>query len=169
MNRYMYILLLLSVPLLASEHSGETDIVARTFNFVIFVAILYYLVAEPIKKFLSDRKNGIEEQFNRNRIELEKSKAERDRAEENLKFAKRKAGMIVADARKEAQLIKEKLEESLKHDIEVLEQQNRDKMEIEESKMVKAVVDEVIRDIVSKSDIGLDADTLTKTLIKKVS
>jgi F-type H+-transporting ATPase subunit b len=163
------ILALFSISLFASSGGGETDIVERTFNFVIFAAILYYLVAEPIKKFLTGRTLSIESEFKRNEAKLEESKLAKEKAQEGLIVAKRKAGMLVADAKKEAQLIKTRLEENLVNDVQLLDKQQEELMALEESKMVKSVVEEVIGDIVTKSDVGLDQDSLTKTLLKKVS
>jgi F-type H+-transporting ATPase subunit b len=161
------IVTLFSVTLFASE--GGTDIVERAFNFFIFVAILYYLVAEPLKKFLSDRTHSIESEFKRNEAKLEESRIAKEKAQEELISAKRKAGIIVADAKKEAQLIKTRLEDNLYNDLIVLEKQQIELKSLEESKMVKSVVDEVLKEIISKSEIGLDQTSLTNVLLKKVS
>lgn len=161
------ILALFSLSLFAS--GGETDIVERTFNFVIFAAILYYLVAEPIKKFLSGRTLSIEREFKRNEVRLEESRVAKEKAQEELISAKRRAGMIVADAKKEAQLVKTRLEENLASDMLILEKQQSELMALDENKIVKSVVEEVITDIITKSSVGLDQDSLTKTLLKKVS
>ena len=161
------ILALFSISLFAS--SGETDIVERTFNFLVFAGIVYYLVAEPLKNFLTGRTLSIENEFKRNESKLEESKLAREKAEESLAQAKRQAGIIVADAKKEAQLISTKLEETFKSDALILEKQQNDLQNLEESKMVKLVVDEVIKDVIANGNIGLDQDSLTNTLLKKVS
>ena len=166
--RISAILALFSFSLFASD-SGETDIVARTFNFVIFASILYYLIAEPLKKFLSDRTLSIENEFKRNERRLEESRVAKEEAEANLISAKRKAGMMVIDAKKEAQLIKAKLEDGLNSDLALLDKQQKELMEFDENQMVRSVVEEVIQNIVKDNNIGLDQETLTKTLIKKVS
>ena len=160
-------LALFSLSLFASD--GETDIVERTFNFLVFAGIVYYLVAEPLKNFLTGRTLSIENEFKRNESKLEESKTAREEAEEALTQAKRQAGIIVADAKKEAQLISKRLEENFISDIAILEKQQSDLQALEESKMVKSVVDEVIKNIISNGNIGLDQDSLTNTLLKKVS
>lgn len=161
------ILALFSLSLFASD--GETDIVERTFNFLVFAGILYYLLAEPLKNFLTERTLSIESEFKRNESRLKESKLARDKAEEALTQAKRQAGIIISDAKKEAQLISKRLEDNFISDIAILEKQQRDLQALEESKMVKSVVDEVIKDIISNGKIGLDQDSLTNTLLKKVS
>jgi F-type H+-transporting ATPase subunit b len=172
MFKLSILILFSSLSLLASggEHSETNyDIVERVFNFVVFAGILYYLIAEPIKKFLEDRTLSIENEFKRNEKRLEESKLKKEKAQEDLVNAKRQAGMIVTDAKKEAQLSVERLEGNFQSDIATLEKQSKDLMELEESKMIRSVVDEVIRETLSKGDLGLDEDSLSKALVKKVS
>ena len=54
-------MILAPVLLLASsaQGSGVTDIIPRTINFLIFAAILYYLIAQPAKEFYLSRKGDI--------------------------------------------------------------------------------------------------------------
>ena len=67
------------VPLLglltvsAFAEGGETDIIARTFNFIIFAGIIYYLIAEPLKSFFENRTLSIENQFKKNQEKLKES------------------------------------------------------------------------------------------------
>jgi F-type H+-transporting ATPase subunit b len=46
-----FLLFLAGVLAFASEGSGHTDIIPRTINFIIFVAILWYLVGDKVKRF----------------------------------------------------------------------------------------------------------------------
>jgi len=165
------ILALFSFSLFASgdAHGGNTDIAERTFNFLVFAGIVYYIVAEPLKNFLTGRTLSIENEFKRNESKLEESKLAREKAKYALTLAKRQASIIIADAKKEAQLISEKLEITFNNDIFILKKQQDDLQTLEESKMVKSVVDEEIKYIIANGNIGLDQDSLTKTLLKKVS
>jgi F-type H+-transporting ATPase subunit b len=164
------LLLFSSLTLLASGggEGVEKDIIERAFNFFVFAGILYYLIAKPIRNFLSDRTNSIENEFKRNEKRLEDSKAQLEQAQEELIEAKRKAGMIVTDAKREAQLSVEKIEASLQNDLATLEKQNSELQALEERKMVQNVVDEVLKEVM-KSELGLDSESLSKTLQKKVS
>ena len=96
------ILALFSFSLFASgdAHGGNTDIAERTFNFLVFAGIVYYLVAEPLKNFLTGRTLSIENEFKRNESKLEESKLAREKAEDALTQAKRQAGIIIADAKR---------------------------------------------------------------------
>jgi F-type H+-transporting ATPase subunit b len=156
----------ITASLFAGE--GHTDIIERTINFSIFLAILYYLIAEPLKKFLSDRTLSIESEFKRNEAKLEESKKAKDKMKEEVISAKRRAGIIIADAKKEAELIKSKLEETYKHDLVLLEKQQVELIELQERKMVQSVVAEVMKDVL-KGDISLDSQSISNLLVRKVS
>jgi F-type H+-transporting ATPase subunit b len=170
MIRFVSLFLMTTFSLLASggeEHA--TDIVERTFNFVIFAGILYYLIAEPIKTFLSDRTLSIENEFKKNEQRIEDSKLEKEKAEAELISAKKQAETIVADAKNEVELAVVNLEKAFQNDLSTLEKQNKDLKELEERKMVQAVVREEVEKLLSKDGIGLDEESLSKALVKKVS
>jgi len=163
------ILALLSISVFASEHGGDTDIVQRTFNFVVFAGIVYYLVAEPLKSFLTGRTLSIENEIKQNATKIAEVQQHKEEAEKKLAQAKRQAGIIISDAKKEATIISDKMVKMAEQDIVMLGKQQSDLESLAESKMVKSVVDEVIKDIIKNSNIGLDQDSLTKTLLTKVS
>jgi len=163
------ILALLSISIFASEHGGETDIIQRTFNFLVFAGIVYYLVAEPLKNFLVGRTTSIENEFKDNAIKIAEVQSNKETAEKNLNQAKRQAGIIISDAKKEATLISDKMMKMADQEIEMLIKQQSELESLAENKMVKSVVDEVIQDIIKNGNIGLDQNSLTKTLLTKVS
>jgi F-type H+-transporting ATPase subunit b len=170
MIRFISLFLITTFSLLASggeEHT--TDIVERTFNFVIFAGILYYLIAEPIKDFLSDRTLSIENEFKKNEKRIEDSKLEREKAEAELISAKKQAETIVSDAKNEVELAVVNLEKAFQNDLSTLEKQDKDLKELEERKMVQAVVSEEVSKLLAKDGIGLDEESLSKALVKKVS
>jgi F-type H+-transporting ATPase subunit b len=162
------------VPLLglltisAFAEGGETDIVARTFNFLIFAGIIYYLIAEPLKSFFENRTLSIENQFKKNQEKLKESEEAKKEAEEFLAEAKRKAGIIVADANREIKIIGKQLDKSCENELKALEKQFQDLELLETSKMKRVVVAEVIQESFN-SDIGLDSKSLTEVIVRKVA
>ena len=162
------------VPLLgfltvsAFAESGETDIIARTFNFIIFAGIIYYLIAEPLKSFFENRTLSIENEFKKNQEKLKESEEAKKEAEEFLAEAKRKAGIIVADAKREIEIIGKQLDKSCENELKALEKQFQDLELLETSKMKRAVIAEVIRESFN-SDIGLDSKSLTEVIVRKVA
>jgi F-type H+-transporting ATPase subunit b len=171
MIRYLSLFLIATFTLSASggEGGGQTDIIERAFNFFIFAGILYYLIAEPIKNFLSDRTLSIENEFKRNEKRIEDSKVEKEKAQEELIQAKRQAETIISDAKKEVELAVINLEKSFQSDVSTMEKQHSDLKELEERKMVQSVVEGIVSKMLSKDGIGLDEESLSKALVKKVS
>ncbi len=147
---------------------GGTDILERSVNFAIFVAILYYLIAEPLRKFLSDRTLMIESEFKRNEAKLAESIQAKEKMKEELISAKRRAGMIIADAKKEAELIKNKIEDNGKNELVMLEKQQEELIIIQDKKMVHSVVAEVMQEVL-KGEVALDSRSLSNLLVRKVS
>ncbi len=89
--KYLLVIIAVFLPivLLANGDSGhyealtgrETDYIPRIFNFTIFVGILYYLLANPIKNFFKGRKEGIANQLKEIEAKLQASKDEKKEAE----------------------------------------------------------------------------------------
>lgn len=169
--RLFSVMVLMSASLFASsgESGGTTDIVERTFNFVIFAGIIYYLVADPLKNFLKDRSESIEKEFTKVQERLKETQQAKEQAELNLAKAKDTAKQIVSDASKEAETIKAKLLKTLEQDLQTLEKTQNGRIQFEQNRIKREVVEEVINEVLSKDSIGLDQKSLTKAVLKKVS
>jgi len=89
------------VSVFASEAaSGHTDIIPRAINFVIFAALLWYLVADKIKRFFSERKEQIASRFQEIETKLKESKEKKEALKAELIQAKKLAEEIVENAKK---------------------------------------------------------------------
>ena len=82
MNRLFYLLLLLCLSPMALFAAGEvnfkeTDFIPRVVNFLIFVAILYYLVYDKLVAYFKSRKTDIEKQLQTAQDKLLKSKKQK--------------------------------------------------------------------------------------------
>ena len=82
-------LALAPVALLANEGAVETDIVQRTVNFIIFAGILWYLLADKIKAFFSDRTLSIQAELDKVQDTLKASKDKVSDAQKKLEEAKK--------------------------------------------------------------------------------
>jgi F-type H+-transporting ATPase subunit b len=137
--------------LLASEGGQvEYDIVQRTINFLIFVAILYYLLKDRVKEFFENRSAEIERKFQEVEERLRESKERREALKEELELAKVKAQEIVETAQKETSLIKEEILERAKREIEVMEKNFQDSKVVELNKVRKEVVEQFLRKLLEK-------------------
>ena len=177
------LLSLLVVPaiLLASGHAdGETsryfaqtgresDYFPRIINFTIFAALLYYLAANPIKNFFQERKKGIAKQLKEIEEKLQAAKDEKKEAQTRLLESEKKAEQIIADAKKEAVLLANKIAQSNQNDLENMSKQLEEKMSLEERKSAREAIDEVLSGNITNDDIMLDETKVVDIISKKVA
>ncbi len=183
MNRKVVIYLVMFLPLLAlAAHHGEAgsssyfvktgreyDIAPRIFDFTVFMGILYYFVAGPIKSYFSGRKSGIASQLNEIEQKLQDAKNSEKDAKESLSKSQVKAQEIIDDAKKEAELIKQKAADELAVELEYLQTQYESKLEFEERKMAKETIDEILSSSISGDDIPLSENQVVGLISKKVA
>ncbi len=166
-----FLLLLLPVAMFAAGHDGEgkTDIVPRVINFAIFASILYYLIAKPLKAYFTGRTTEIADKLSSIQDKLKASKDEKDQALKSVQDADESAIDIIETAKKEADMLTQKIEENLKNDLENLEKSYEDRVSIEEKKMSRAVVEEVIEEMFKSGKIDLKGDDYLNIIKKKVA
>lgn len=167
-----YVLVMLApVLLLASgaEGHGSTDIIPRTINFLIFAAILYYLIAEPAKQFYFGRKNSIATKLDSIQVKLRESNTKKESAQQKVEEAKASVRVLIETAKKEAVLLSDKIASDATVEIENLEKAFHDKVSIEKRKMTRAVVTEILDEMFKEGSISLDKEEIVKIVNKKVA
>ena len=165
-------LLLLPVVVLASgsaEGEGKTDIVPRVINFAIFASILYYLIAKPIKDYFTGRTTEIADRLTSIQDKLKESKNEKEKALQSVKDADETAVDIIATAKKEAEMLSKKVADNLKKDLENLEKSHSDRVAVEEKKMSREVVNDVVSEMFDGGKIDLKNDDFLNIIKKKVA
>ncbi len=164
--------LFLPVVLLASEaevSSGGTDFVPRLVNFIIFVAILYYFAAEPIKNFFKGRTAEIATRLEEVQNRLKAIKKAKEEAQAEYEAAQTTAEEIIEAAKKESQLLAKKLDEQLRTELENLEKLQAEKMEVEKRQLVRRTVSEVLDELFKGDAIGMDEKKFVNLIMKKVA
>lgn len=171
--KYLSLLLLPAYALASGDAeasgSGETDIFWRVINFAIFFGILYYLLADKIKTFFKEREEGIAGRLSAVEEKLKEAKAEKEAASQKAKDAEVTAVDLKESAKKEAELMVAKINESLAHDKVQLDKAYADRIEIEAKKMKKEVVNEVLEDMFSNDGASIGNDDLLNIIKKKVA
>ncbi len=167
MLKKILFILLLPVVIFAAE--GKTDIIPRTINFLIFAAILYRFIAEPIKSFFKGRSEEIVNTLKSIQEKVEESKRAKEVAQKHLEESKALAENIVKDAQKEAELIVEKIKEDMQNELKLLEKYHEERKEIEKRKMVKTIVSETIEQLFSEDVQTFDNKELVNIIMKKVA
>ena len=171
MSKILLPLLFVSASLFASEAAADagTDIVQRTVNFVIFAGIIYYLLAEPVKNYFSGRSQGIADELQKVQDRLRESKQAKENAEAKIIEANKLAEEIVAMASKEGKILNEKILKQCDADLENMSKQGGAGMELEQRKMVRDLVDEIMNDVLAQESSALDKDAMANIIMKKVA
>jgi len=142
---------ILSVFAFANEAASGTDIVPRVINFLIFAAILWYLVGNKAIAFFRNRKEEIANKFQKVENELKAAKQKKEELQATLEEAEIKAKEIVEDAKKEAEFIYNKIIEETKEELAILEKHFEEAKvnEIRKAKKeaVKAFLENVLKDV----------------------
>ena len=168
MNLKWLLLLVVSSGILFGS-DGETDIIPRTVNFIIFVAIIYYLLADFTKNFFKKRREEIASKLNSVQTKVKESKKRREEATLKVKEAGRVAEEIVATAKKEALIISENFDKSLEFDLEILDKQHQEQIELESRKMKRVVVSEVLKEMFEDDGIAINEREFVNIILKRVS
>ncbi len=171
MSKILLPLLFVSASLFASEAAGEggTDIVQRTVNFVIFAGIIWYLLAEPVKNYFGGRSQGIADELQKVQDRLKESKQAKEAAEAKVVDAVKLAEEIVATASKEGKVLNEKILKQCDFDLENLAKLGGAGMELEQRKMVRDLVDEIMSEVLVQESSALDKEAMANIIMKKVA
>lgn len=165
------IICLIFLPLFAFANEGakDFDIIPRAINFVIFVAILVYLLAKPLKNAFAKRSEDIAKRLDNIAQKLKETKDKRNIAMDNVKNAEISAKDIIETTHKEVANIRKKIDDNLQNEIENLVKSYEIQKDFEKRKMIKQRVLHLIDEMFDGKNFKLDQDDLINVVLKKVS
>jgi len=152
-----------------AQTGRESDFWPRVFNFTIFAALLYYLIANPIKDFFKGRSADIAKQLNEIEEKLQAAKDEKKEAQTRLDASEKKAEEILVDAKAEAVILAEKIAGANQNELALLEKQLEEKITLEERKSAREAIDEILSENITTDDINLDEKKVIDIISKKVA
>jgi F-type H+-transporting ATPase subunit b len=165
MKKIAGLLLILSAVLFAGESSiTQTDIIPRTINFLIFVAILWYLVGNRAIEFFRKRRESIAQKFQEVENKLKEAKAKKEALEAKLEEARVMAKEIIEDAKNEAQIIYNHIMEEGKLELEGMDKLFEAYKESEIRKAKREVVKTYLENILK--DIHISSEDAAKLILK---
>jgi len=147
----------------------NSDFFYRVLNFSVFMGILYYLAANPIKEFFVGRSAGIANQLEEIEAKLQASENERLTAEENVLKAEAKAKSILSDAEHEAKLLSENIVEKNEVTLTLLEKQAVEKQALSSKKATQSTIDALLNDGITNDDIAVDEAKVVSLVSGKVA
>lgn len=172
MSRILVLVLMISTYALASSGSAEhadTDILQRTVNFVIFAALIWYLVAEPVKNYFSGRSQGIADELKKVQDKLNESILNKKEALAKISESEKFADALIASAKKENKIINDKIMLQCEADLEILSKHNVALKNFEQRKMVRNVVENVLHTVLTQTSDSFDKESMVNVILKKVA
>lgn len=170
MKKLLFILSFIApLALFANESEVSTDILPRTVNFIIFIAIGYYLLADKIKEYFANRTSSIQSELDKVQQLLKESEVKVKAAEQEIENSKKLALDIIESANADVSSLKTKISEAMKQEIDYLSKSFDDKVEIETKKVKTEVVEDILEELLSSDNISLSDDDLSNIVLKKVS
>jgi F-type H+-transporting ATPase subunit b len=156
---------------LASGHSegGETDIVQRTVNFLLFAGLIWYLVAEPVKNYFAARSKAISDELQKVQEKLNESIALKKEALSKISEAEKYAAELENASKKENKMINDKIMLQCESELETLAKQQASLIDFEQRKMVRGVVENVLNEVLSQSADSFDKEAMANVILKKVA
>jgi len=157
------------LTLFANDANVETDILERTVNFLIFAAVIYYLLADKVKTFFAGRTKSIQADLDKVKDLLEASEKRVADAKLEIEDAKKIADELIGSANKDVDAIKKKIEDAMEQEITYLSKSFDEKIELETRKVKKEVVQNVLDQLLTNENIELSQKELTGIISKKVA
>ena len=164
--------LLLFLPLLAfgaKDGAPDYDILARTFNFVLFAGILYYFIKNPIKNAYKGRIEAIEKKMTQSRNKILEAQRKEEEARAKAEKMKVQAAEFIENGKVEAKLLKEKIERDAEAAIRILNESFAEQKEFARRDSVRKTVASVLDSAFSDKDIAVSEQALVDIIKKKVS
>jgi len=169
-SRILVLILMISTYALASEAGhGETDIVQRTVNFLLFAGLIWYLVGEPAKNYFASRSQSISDELKKVQEKLNESIERKKKAEMKISDAKKFADDLVVTSKKENKIINDNIMAQCELDLETLTKQGLSSREYAQRKMVRDTIEDVLTETLSQSSDDLDKEAITNIILKKVA
>lgn len=163
MKKITALLIFLGVFAFANE-TGHTDIIPRTINFLIYIAILWYLAGNKVINFFKQRKENIAKKFNEVEDKLKESKLRKEALKAELGNAKIKAKEMVENAKEETKFIEKKMKAQAENEAALLQKQFEEFKDVESKKIKKEVVKEFLKETLK--DVHINSDDAVKIILK---
>ena len=161
---------MISTYALASEvREAGTDIVQRTVNFFLFAGLVWYLVGEPIKNYFASRTQSIADELKKVQDKLDESIHSKKDALTKISEAEKFAEDLANTSKKENKIINDSIMTQCDVELENIAKQSISKIEFEERKMVREVVESIVNESLNQAADSFDKEAMANVILKKVA
>ena len=170
MSRILVLILMISTYAFASEAGhGESDIVQRTVNFLLFAGLVWYLVGEPAKAYFASRSQGIADELKKVQDKLGETISLKKEALAKISDAEKFAEELAVTVKKENKIINDNIMAQCESDLETLTKHGVTTRDYAQRKMVRGVVEDVITETLAQSSGDFDKEAMANVILKKVA
>jgi len=164
------VVLLTSVAVFASEGGhGQTDIMPRAVNFLIFAALAYYLLAEKLKAFFAGRSASIAKAYEEAENKIKEAKVALSEARAKKDEVSKLANELIASAKTDAITQAKKIAEHADEEIVRIKKATEDEMSMLRKKAIIDTVEEAVGEVIDKEGFGVDDKDFAKIIAKRVA
>ena len=161
---------MISTYAFASEAGhGESDIVQRTVNFLLFAGLVWYLVGEPAKAYFASRSQGIADELKKVQDKLGETVSLKKEALTKISDAEKFAEELAVTVKKENKIINDNIMAQCESDLETLTKHGATTRDYAQRKMVRGVVEDVITETLAQSSGDFDKEAMANVILKKVA
>lgn len=161
--------LLFSTSLFASSAGSETDILQRSVNFLIFAALIYYLLADKLKGFFADRTASIAKSYEDAENKIKEAKAALEEAKAKREEASKLAAELVASAKNDAILQSKKIVEMADEECVRIQKSAAEEKAMIKKKMIIDSIEETLNDMFERDGFGVADSEFAKIIAKRVA
>lgn len=169
MRKLVCVIFLVPSFILGASSGEEYDIVPRTINFIIFFAILFYLLADPLRNYYKSRILKISSKLDEIQRKLLESKNKKLNIVRKLEEARINASNALTTAKKEAEILANKIRTETKEELALFDKHFEEYKDYELRRMEREVVSEVLAEIFNDPQIRLKQSEILDIMMKKVS
>ncbi len=155
-------------------HIDWKIIIAQSINFVVVLAVLYFLIVKPLKKMMAERSEHIAGGLNDAIVNAQLLKNTKKEYDDVIMRARTEAHLIFQEGKKEAENKKKEMLEDAKNEVDKIVLNGKKVLESEKIKMVGEAKNEIVSLVVlateklleSHKDVSYDQKTIEQ--IKKI-
>ena len=163
MSRIIVLMFMISTIALASsaEHA-QTDIIQRTVNFLLFVGLVWYLVAEPVKSYFAGRSQNIADEMQKVQDKLKASVNLKKEALAKIDEAEKFVEHLTVSGKKENKMLNDNIMAQCDLDLETLVNHQIHVMDFEQGKAISEVVESTLAEVLEQSNKDFDKKAMEK-------
>lgn len=166
MNKILIITSLSSVLFGADIY--DTDFIPRAVNFLIFIGILYYLLADKFKTFLDNRKEEIQGRLTQAQEKLANSKKQKIQASTKIQESEKLALEIIKTAKNECKNIAKQYQKQTEHMLSSMKKSYEERMMLDTRSAKVDIAKIILNDVVDNSFGSISQEQVVKIINNKI-